>query len=100
LNSLTVNAASGATEVVLGDQLLVRDIANAKTRLREALDHGLPIRLHAGRLERVDTAALQLLLAFLREAETRGCAVEWGGDNAILASAIECLGLRDALRVP
>lgn len=51
-------------------------------------------------VERVDTAALQLLTLFRREATARGCAVSWLGASNILCEAAGVLGLAQALDLP
>jgi ABC-type transporter Mla MlaB component len=51
-------------------------------------------------VERVDTAALQLLTLFRREALSRGCAVSWRGASAVLCEAADTLGLAGALDLP
>ena len=51
-------------------------------------------------VERVDTAALQLLTLFRREALSRGCEVSWRGASATLCEAADTLGLARALDLP
>lgn len=51
-------------------------------------------------VERVDTAALQLLTLFQREAAARGCAVSWLGASETLCDAAGVLGLTQALNLP
>ena len=48
-------------------------------------------------LQRIDTAGLQLLAAFVRDRRTAGRAVEWRGRAAALDSAASLLGLNDML---
>ena len=51
-------------------------------------------------VERVDTAALQLLTLFRREALSRGCEVSWRGASTTLCEAADTLGLVKALDLP
>lgn len=51
-------------------------------------------------VERVDTAALQLLTLFRREALSRGRAVSWLGASTTLCEAADTLGLVKALDLP
>jgi phospholipid transport system transporter-binding protein len=53
--------------------------------------------LDATAVERVDTAALQLLVAFHRDALARGGKVAWAGVSTPLREAAERLGLAQAL---
>jgi ABC-type transporter Mla MlaB component len=69
------------------------------TELLGALD--APATALDGRVvERVDTAALQLLTLFRREATSRGCAVSWLGASDTLCEAAGVLGLSQALDLP
>ncbi|MGH8270016.1 MAG: STAS domain-containing protein, partial [Steroidobacteraceae bacterium] len=54
----------------------------------------------ASALQRIDTAALQLLAAFVRDRRTAGRAVDWRGGTAALESAAALLGLKDMLELP
>ncbi len=51
-------------------------------------------------VQRVDTAALQLLVLFRREAMARGCAVTWLGASETLYEAAGVLGLAGILDLP
>ncbi|MDI3262121.1 STAS domain-containing protein [Aerosticca soli] len=67
--------------------------------LVQALD--APATVLDGRaVERVDTAALQLLLLFRREAAARRHAVRWLGASQVLRDAAGVLGLAQALDLP
>lgn len=55
--------------------------------------------IHAAQVERVDTAGIQLLYAFVREAQRRGIALEWDQPSAKLATAAELLGMRSKLEI-
>lgn len=57
-------------------------------------------RIDGSAVERVDTAALQLLTLFRREALARGCAVSWCGASTVLCEAAGTLGLVKALDLP
>lgn len=61
--------------------------------LSEALSLGLPVRVDAAKLERVDTSALQLLLAFERKARTRGVNVVCSRRSAVWDDSARQLGL-------
>jgi len=70
-----------------------------KAELEQVLQRG-EIVLDAGALERVDTAALQLLLLFRRELEHHGGALAWRGTNEVLHEAAALLGLEQSLNLP
>ena len=71
-------------------------LAGAK-RLRDALCARLPqpgaVVLDAAAVARVDTAALQLLAAFVRDRRLTGAPVEWRAVSAELTDAARVLGM-------
>ena len=73
--------------------------ASLKAQLEEALQQG-EIVLDVEGLERVDTAALQLLVLFRRELESRGGKLGWRGSNDVLKEAVGLLGLNQLLTLP
>ncbi len=73
--------------------------AALKEQLQQVLQHG-DIVVDAGALERVDTAALQLLVLFRRELEQAGGALAWRGANEVLREAAALLGLEQSLNLP
>ncbi len=55
------------------------------------------VMLDAGAVERIDTATLQLLAAFVRDRRLAGRAVEWHAVSAAMASAARVLGMSSML---
>ncbi|WP_430391022.1 STAS domain-containing protein [Dyella sp. 20L07] len=58
------------------------------------------VQLDGAGVERVDTAALQLLVAFRREATARGQSPAWLGVSTAIREAAGVLGLAQALELP
>jgi anti-anti-sigma regulatory factor len=79
------------------EYLEIKDVEDAKLRLMETLEGGGPVSIGIGRVSTVDTAGVQLLLAFNAEAVTRGVAVEFCGESPLLGNALALLGLKDSL---
>lgn len=93
-------AASDATRVVcLPADCRLAAQAALKSELEQVLQHG-DIVIEAQALERVDTAALQLLVLFRRELEQNGGALAWRGTNDVLREAAALLGLEQSLNLP
>jgi anti-anti-sigma regulatory factor len=67
--------------------------------LLRALDEHA-IVLDGQAVERIDTAALQLLALFRREVTTRGGKVSWRGPSVALHEAADLLGLATLLELP
>lgn len=56
--------------------------------------------LDGGAVDRLDGAAMQLLVAFRRAATAGGCVVSWAGVSDALREATALLGLGDELNLP
>ncbi len=90
--------ATETQRVDLGEQLDITVVGSLKPTLTEALGGGQPIELDGGRLQRADTAGIQLLLAFSRAA-AEGPGWRWaqGTLPPAVAEAAGRLGLVEAL---
>jgi len=67
--------------------------------LKRASDAG-NVQLDASAIQRVDTASLQVLAAFVRDRRADGLALEWLGVPACLLEAATLLDLTNALGLP
>jgi phospholipid transport system transporter-binding protein len=100
VGSKTMARGKGEARVVaLPADFRVADLAAVKSELIEAFD-APAVQLDGGSVERVDTAALQLLVAFRREATARGQLPAWLGVSAAMREAAGVLGLAQALELP
>jgi len=73
-------------------------IAEAETlyqRLLEMLDAQVDVCIESETLSRVDTAGVQLLYAFIKEAETRSVKVIWKSVSDALKETAATLGLSE-----
>ncbi len=76
------------------------DISRAgeiRNELRALLEDGKKIQLDAERVQRADTAVLQLLCAFIRDARAHAVEVEWVATSPALLTAVGLLGLEGEL---
>lgn len=64
-----------------------------KTGLAALLDEPATVTLDAGAVQRVDTAALQLLAAFVRDRRLGGLATHWRACSPAMESAARLLGM-------
>jgi anti-anti-sigma regulatory factor len=87
--------ASTGIRVQLEPSLEIKDAEGVHRLLLAALDDGRAITVDIGRVQTVDTAGAQLLLAFQGEASRRGVAIEFRGESAPLTRTLAVLGLRD-----
>jgi len=86
--------------LALAAECLVAGARALKESLASHLDEPLPITLDITALQRIDTAGLQVLTAFVRERAGHGRAVEWRGTAPALTAAAQLLGLTSLLRLP
>jgi len=78
-------------------QCSIRDAAQLLAQLMLRIEHSAPVYIDAAQVERVDTAALQLLVAFLNDRKAQQRAVVWLDCSDALMRAARSLGLMGAL---
>lgn len=84
----------------LAAQCTAAEAESLKSELARRLPEPGPVTVDVSALERIDTAGLQLLAAFVRDRRTAGRAVEWHGRTPALDAAAGLLGLHDMLELP
>jgi len=89
-----------ATPVVtLASNTTVKDAAALQVTLLQVVDAD-GVTIDAKSVERIDTAALQLLCAFVRDRAARNLNVSWNGVPQALAQAAALLGIGALLALP
>lgn len=88
------------TPVTCPAALDIAAVQDFHVQLREALEQGATLTFHCDRIERIDTAGLQLLAACCQDAADRKVDVHWDGVNDILREAAGRLGLLGLLNLP
>ncbi len=84
------------------DIMNIAHAAEMQGELLAMLDKGGAVVMDASRVERIDTAMLQLLCAFCEDARGKGIKFEWQApseyliDSARRLDLSECLGLEQA----
>lgn len=91
------DAAAATPTLVVASSCTVKDAAQFKMDLCACLESADCVVLDVANVERIDTAALQLLCAFVRDRHARGLKVEWRGHSATLLEAAELLDMRTLL---
>jgi ABC-type transporter Mla MlaB component len=92
--------ASEKTEIVLSGTADISSAVELHGILSSALEAGLPVSIDSAEVQRVDTAVLQLLIAFSREAKERGLALSWKEVGASLRDSANFLDLSRFLELP
>ena len=83
--------------LVLQHECMLAGATALKTSLCALSAQAGTVTLDASGVERIDTAALQLLAAFVRDRRLAGHAVEWHAVSAAMASAARVLGMSSML---
>jgi len=84
----------------LSAQCTIAESAPLQADLSGLLDKDTPITLDAKELQRVDTAGMQVIAAFVRERNANGRQVQWRNTPPTLLSAARLLGLGTLLGLP
>jgi ABC-type transporter Mla MlaB component len=90
------DAIASNTPLRLGSTTL-RDVTALQAELAERLDDTGTVQIDASAVQRIDTATLQLLAAFVRDLRADARLVEWTECSAALLRAAHALGLTSAL---
>ena len=96
-SALTWKERDGVLTVQLHAELGIAGAAALKENLQGLLSKMQPLEINAAAVERTDTAALQLLLAFSQEVQRRKRSLRWSGVSAPLYQTAEILGVARSL---
>ncbi len=91
--------ASDDEALTLGALCTVAEADSLKAELARRLAGAEPVTVDVSALQRIDTAGLQLLAAFVRDRRTAGRAVQWRGRAPALEAVAGLLGLKDMLEL-
>lgn len=86
--------------VALSSNSTVKDAGALKAELMKVLDLAATVAIDVRSVERVDTATMQLLCAFVRDRAARNVAVQWLGCPPAIADAARLLGVQSMLCLP
>ena len=89
-----------STTLALPAECMVSEAGSLKESLAALLDEPLPVTLDIAALQRIDTAGLQVITAFVRERAGHGRTVEWQGTAPVMTTAAQLLGLTTLLGLP
>lgn len=81
------------TDINCGETLRITHVAAIYSQLASAVAQGARIRINISDLNQVDTAGLQLLYGFQRDAAMRGIELHWSTPTSALRDATRILGL-------
>ena len=75
----------------------INDVSSIKTELLRTFDSSADVSLDFSETENIDTAAMQLLLAYSREAKKRGICINWQGLSESFFRVVDLLDIRTEL---
>ncbi len=79
--------------LALGPSLTIQEASGLKQQLAGILSAGGPVYLDGTAVRSADTAGIQLLVAFAREAKMRNVEIIWRGASEVLLQSATRLGL-------
>ena len=74
--------------------------ADLYAHLKNALENGHVVEIDASEVQRVDTAILQVFLAYSQEAKLQGLQFCWQGVSEAFRNAVQLLGIEQELDLP
>jgi anti-anti-sigma regulatory factor len=105
-SATAVTAAASATEapqttlIYCSPELTISGAQDLYDTLQSALRAPGPVVLDATQVTRIDTAGLQMLCAFVRDAQASGMVVQWRQPSPALENAARLLNVRTCLALP
>jgi phospholipid transport system transporter-binding protein len=95
-----VAAPARLVRVVLGTSCTIQEAAAVRAHLLAQAAQPGPYEIDGASVEQVDTAGVQLIVAFALDCLEKGVAYKWIGRSATLEKAIELLGVGALLEYP
>jgi len=86
-------------EIKFQSQLGIQQVSDLKTELESAVSTGEDVLLNASEVASIDTAGLQLLVAFVQHAALKKCTLEWQSPSDAFIETAELMGLSAALQL-
>lgn len=83
----------GITVIDCNDVLEIASVADMYTRVLSHLAEGDFIQFNVSKIERIDTAAMQMIYAFSKEAGRHGHALLWEGASEAFIRSAKLLGV-------
>lgn len=81
------------SDIEFDHNLDIRVVSQVRQQLLDVINSGKPIRLHAGELEIIDGAGVQLLAAFFKTASQQDIEVTWNSVSDALREAVSAMAL-------
>ena len=78
----------------------IAQVADVRGQMESLLNSEVDeLEIKCEEIESIDTAAIQLLIAFVQDANKKGKSIKWVGQSEKLKSAIDLLNVKDAIAI-
>jgi len=94
------DAQKGKTVIACESTIDIKIAADLYAHLKNAIDNKHVVEINAVDVQRVDTAILQVFLAFMLEAKEQELQVNWQGVSDPFRAAASLLGIDETLALP
>ncbi|WP_438971105.1 STAS domain-containing protein [Methylophaga sp.] len=81
------------SDINLGESLSIAQVSDLHKQLLSSFEQERAVNFDLSRIERVDTAAIQLLYCFQRDACAQGIVVIWSNPSKDFCEAVDILGI-------
>lgn len=96
---MDISISGDHVELTLADVMDISSAAEDKANLLDALGKGLTVKINAEAIERIDTAGLQAMCAFVETAHSRNVDIDWIGHSDSFKDAARTLNLESCLGI-
>lgn len=86
-------------EIDCGESLTIAEVGSVYADLLVPLAEGKAVKLNVSKLERIDTAGVQLIYSLYKEAQTQGHTVEWDQPSEAFCQSVGLLGLAQQMNI-
>ena len=86
-------------EIDCGESLTIADVGKLYAELLLPLVEGKQVSLDVSKIERIDTAAIQLLYAFCKEVRIQGYSVKWNQPSQTFCECVRLSGLAEQINI-
>ncbi|GMR17778.1 MAG: STAS domain-containing protein [Gammaproteobacteria bacterium] len=100
MDTLNIKRQKGQTRLQLAPVLDISEARNLHQSLGKAMKRKPPLVLDASQVERIDTAAIQILAAFCHSTRENNIEISWDKPSINLRRTAKSMGLNTILGLP
>jgi len=96
----SITGIMAAHQLRIGASCTIQNVAAIRAQLLEALGQSAPVHIDASEVARIDSAGIQLFVAFALDCMEKNQAFAWSGRSVDFEAAVDMLGVRALLESP